>query len=269
MVTITLPSLNASEALSVFPEINAADSVTLATSEGTIELEQSASDWASLVSIQIDDDDALDDPDSNDIKYKLSGSWPSYASGKTFDTATFDASGHTTLGGVAGDASVTTLRHALRADISEDMTGSTESFDIFSNEVDLDASFGTAATALETSVSSNWSALVAADTESLGAGILSRATAASSNPGRHILQQVLDAGSSHSGNAGLVTNLAARSSSADFAAVPLAAGDIIQFNITFQPPSGSPQGQDLPTGGLGDGAPGARNHVFKVEITLA
>lgn len=269
MVTITLPTMNASEVLSVFPEVNAADSVTLAASEGTIQLEQAATDWSNLVSIQIDDDDALDDPDSSDIKYKLSGSWPSYNSGKTFDTATFDESGHTTLDGVAGDSSVTTLRHALRADISEDMTGSTESFDIFSNEVALDASFGTAATALQASVSSNWSALVAADTESLGAGILSRATAASANPGRHILQQVLEAGSSHAGNAALVTNLAARSASTDYAAVPLAAGDKIEFNITFEPPSGSPSGQDLPAGGLGGSAPGARNHVFKVEITLA
>lgn len=268
-IDITLPSMNAEETLSVFPEIDAAAVVSLAASEGTIQLQQAASDWSSLVQIQVDDDDALDNADTADIKYKLTGSWPSYDStnlNPTFDTAVFDINGHTTLSGVAGDTGVTTLRHALRADMSEDMTGSTEAFDIFSNESTLDTSFGTAAGNLETTVSGNWDTLVAADTESLGAGVLSNATAAASNPGKHILQQILN-NNSHAANAAMVTNLAARSANSDFINVPLSAGDKINFNITFAAPS-SVGGQDLPDAGLSSSAPGARDHTFKVEVEL-
>ena len=269
-INIILPSMSAEEALSVFPEIDIANpAVSLTSSEGTIQLQQKEADWASKVQIQVDDDDALDAANTDDIIYKLSGSWPAYDDtnlNTTFNTAVFDGSGHTTLKLVQGDETVTTLAHALRADMSEDMTGSTEAFDIFSNESDLDSDFVTAANVLEAAVSSNWATLVGADTESLGAGVLSNATPAGSNPGRHILQQILN-NNSHPSNAEIVANLAARTVNSEYINVPLKAGDKIYFNITFLAPT-SGGGQALPQGGLSSGAVGAQTHVFKVEVTL-
>ena len=263
-IEITLPSMNAEETLSVFPEIDAAAVVSLASAEGTIQLQQAASDWSSLVQIQVDDNDALDNADTADIKYKLTGSWPSYDSALTFDTAVFDSNGHTTISGVTGDTGVTTLRHALRADMSEDMTGSTEAFDIFSNESTLHAEFGTAAAALQATVSSNWANLTLdVDNNPI---VLTNATPAASNPGKHILQQILN-NNSHAANSAMVTSLAVRSANTDFIDVPLSVGDKIFFNITFAAPS-SVGGQDLPDAGLSSSAPGARDHIFKVEVEL-
>ena len=265
-IAIVLPSLNAEETLSVFPEINAADLVSRIGCEGTIQLQQAVGDWESLVQIQVDDSDALDNMDTSDIKYRLTGPWPAYDSDTTFATAVFDEGGHTTIDGVTGDPLVvTTLQRALRADMSEDMTGSTEAFDIFSNESTLHDSFGTAAETLQATVSSNWANLVAVDTESLGAGVLSNATPAASNPGKHILQQILN-NSSHAANSAMVTNLAARNAETDYIDVPLSAGDKIYFNITFAKPA-YVGGQDLPSTGLG-GAQGARDHKFEVEVQL-
>ena len=275
-ITINLPSMDASVVLSEFPEIDLAQVVVLSDySEGTIQLEQAATDWASLVQIQVDDDDILDLADADDIKYKLTGVWPAYSATNavaiTFDDAVFDGSGHETIDGTSGGENVTKLRHALRADMSEDMTGSTQAFDIFSNETDLDTSFGTAADALELAVAANWAFLKGANTEGLvdGVGVLSRETGAAANPGRHILEQILN-NNNHLANADIVTALAARVAKTEFINVPLKAGDVINFNITFEAPvrGTNPVGQDLPTNGLSSAAHGARNHIFKVEVTL-
>lgn len=272
-ISIILPSLSATEALTVFPEIDIANpALSCADGEGTIQLQQKKSDWASLVQIQVDDDDALDDANTADIKYKLTAAWPAYDGttlNTTFNTAVFDTTGgvgHTTLDGQAGDETVTTLRHALRADMSEDMTGSTEAFDIFSNESLLDGDFEDKTDDLELSVSNKWGALLSSDTEGLGAGILSNETPADANPGRHILQQILN-NNSHPSNAEIVTNLAGRANKDAFIDVPLKAGDKIYFNITYTAPV-TVGGQDLPQGGLSSVAKGARPHTFKVEVEI-
>jgi hypothetical protein len=275
-IDVNLPTMDAASILTVFPELETATVVALATSEGTIEINQKASDWADLCQVQADTVDAVAVADSEDVRYQIKAlsTFPAYQSAldvaQTFKGSNFDANGHKTLkttiaGGSADDA--TTLKLALRYDISEDMFGTKDAYEVFSNQTELDADFEATADDLETAVLAQWAALRDANTESLGAGILSNTTAEASNPIRTIVQAVL-ANTSHTGGDILVNNLVARSTPQDYAACPLSIGDVLNFNITFSKSTATRSGQDIASTGMGSSSVGAQDHIFKVKVTL-
>ena len=122
-IDVNLPTMDAASILTVFPELETATVVALATSEGTIEINQKASDWADLCQVQADTVDAVAVADSEDVRYQIKAlsTFPAYQSAldvaQTFKGSNFDANGHKTLkttlaGGSADDA--TTLKLALR-----------------------------------------------------------------------------------------------------------------------------------------------------------
>lgn len=270
-IDVNLPALNVEQLLGEFPEIDAETAVTLANSEATLQMKQHKDDWASMIQVQVDSGDISDLADKDDVKYKITSAWPSYndngsANETTFKAASFSGT-HTTLDNVSTDA--TTLRTALRYDISEDYVGTKDAFDIFSNEGSLDSDFQTQADQLETNVTNAWGTLLTNDTEDgvvLGAGILSNKTASGSNPGKTIVQAILNS-ESHPSKATLADNLADRSAATDFANCPLVAGDKLRFNVTFNK-ANYVGGQDVPSGGLSSEASGPRNHTFAVEVEI-
>lgn len=274
-IDVSLPAINVQHALGVFPELDAETAISLANSEATLQMKQAKSDWATMIQVQVDSGDISDVANGDDVKYKITSAWPSYsnnggANEVKFQDASFSGT-HTTLNNTETDA--TTLRTALRYDISEDYVGTKDAFDIFSNEGDLNTDFNTQADQLETNVTNAWGALLTNDTENgvvLGAGILSNYTASGSNPGKTIVQAILNH-ESHPSKGTIADNLAARADTdegrATFVNVPLVTGDKLRFNVTFQAPTGVATGQQL-GGGLSTSAPGARSHTFQVEVEI-
>ena len=267
-INVNLPAISVEQALAVFPELDATTTVNLLTSEATLQMKQAASDWASIIQVQADSLDAVETA-ADDVKYKIASAWPSYdtnsgANEVNFKAASFNGSGHSTKSSVATNA--TMLKDAMRFNSSEDFVGTKDAFDIFSNEALLYADYDTQADALQTKVTTAWATLKDANTESLGAGVLSNATASASNPAKTIVQEILNS-ASHSSKATLADNLAARSGATDFANCPLVAGDKLNFNITYKTPTRG-GGQDVPATGLSGNAPGPRDHIFQVEVEL-
>lgn len=280
-IDVNLPALNVEQALTVFPELDAQDLVLLAASEATLQMKQAKSDWASMIQVQADSGDVSDLANGDDVKYKITSAWPSYSNNGglnevKFQDASFNGDGHSTLGigggVIATDA--TTLRTALRYDISEDYVGTKDAFDIFSNEGALNTEFNTQADQLETNVSDTWGNLLTNDTENgvvLGAGILSNATASENNPAKTIVQAILNS-ESHPSKATIADNLAARADTDEgralFADCPLVAGDKLNFNVTFLAPTGDVTGPQQIGGALSASAPGPRPHTFQVEVQI-
>jgi hypothetical protein len=267
-ITVNLPALSVEQALAVFPELDAKATVNLSTSEATLQMKQAASDWASIIQVQADSLDEVETA-ADDVLYKIASAWPSYdtnsgANEVTFKAASFNGSGHSTKSSNATDA--TKLKDAMKYNTSEDFVGTKDAFDIFSNEELLYADYDTQADALEGKVTTTWATLKDADTESLGAGVLSNATASEHNPARTIVQAILNS-TSHPSKATLADNLAARGSNTDYANCPLVAGDKLNFNITYKTPT-RVGGQDVPATGLSSNAPGPRDHIFQVEVEL-
>ncbi len=276
-INVNLPALDVSQALSVFPELDAETVVNLTNSgEATLQMKQAVGDWASIIQVQADSLDAVETA-TDDVKYKINGDWPSDYDDNSgnnevhFRLASFagGATGHTTLGGHT--TSATTLKDAMRFNISEDFVGTKDAFDIFSNEALLYADFDTQANTLQAAVETKWGDLKAANTESLGAGILSNATASGSNPAKTIVQAILNS-DSHQSKGTLADNLANRADTAEgralFVNVPLVAGDKLNFNITFAAATREDGTQDVPQSGLSSAADGAQDHIFHVEIEL-
>lgn len=265
-INVNLPAIDVSQALSIFPEIDAETAVSLVGSEATLEMKQAATDWASIISVQADSLDAVETATA-DVKYKINSAWPSYDNNSSANEVTFKAASfsgiHTTKSNNATDA--TMLKDAMRYNISEDFIGTKDAFDVFSNEAALYADFDNQADNLETLVTNAWGTLKDADTESLGTGVLSNATASASNSAKTIVQAILNS-ASHPSKATLANNLAARGSTTAFADCPLVAGDKLNFNVTFAAAS-RVGGQDVPSAGYGN-APGARDHIFKIEVEL-
>lgn len=267
-ITVNLPAISVEQALSVFPELDATTTVNLSSdSEATLVMKQAASDWASIIQVQADSLDEVETA-ADDVKYKIASAWPSYNDNGTLNETSFKLAAfsgtHSTRSGVATDAVM--LKDAMKYNTSEDFVGTKDAFDIFSNEALLYADYDTQADALETDVSDTWGTLLTNNTESLGAGILSNATASASNPARTIVQAILNS-TSHPSKAQLADNLAARSAATDFANCPLVAGDKLNFNITYKTPT-RVGGQDVPAIGLSSNAPGPRDHIFQVEVEL-
>ena len=274
-INVNLPALDVSQALSVFPELDAETVVNLTNAgEATLQMKQLVGDWASIIQVQADSLDAVETA-TDDVKYKINGDWPSDYDDNSgnnevhFKLASFDGDGHTTLDGTS--TSATTLKDAMRFNISEDFVGTKDAFDIFSNEALLYADFDNQADTLQAAVATAWGNLKTANTESLGAGILSNATASSANPAKTIIQAILNS-DSHQSKGTLADNLANRADTAEgralFVDVPLVAGDKLNFNITFAAATREDGTQDVPQSGLSANAAGARNHIFHVEIEL-
>ena len=220
-------------------------------------------------------------------KYKIDGDWPDTysADGANNSPVNFkDAAmtgNHVTLDDTgSGTASgATTLAEAMRFNLSEDFLGNKTAFDIFSNEEDLKTDFDTQSDALQAAVATAWGVLKANNTEELGAGILSNATGASSNPVKAIVQAILNTpdASPHPAKDSIAVNLAARAdATTDFADVELEVGDKLNFTIKYNPVNtanfdngtpGAGAGLDVPAAGLGN-ASGSRAHTFKVVVEI-
>lgn len=266
-IDVNLPALDVSQALTVFPEIDAETAVSLAGSEATVQMKQAATSWASIISVQADSLDALE-TENLDVKYKINSAWPAYDNNSGNNETTFKAASfsgqHSTKSSV--NTTATLLKDAMRFNISEDFIGTKDAFDIFSNEALLYADFDNQADALEGKVTTAWGTLKDADTESLGTGVLSNATASESNPAKTIVQAILNS-TSHPSKATLANNLATRGATTAFADCPLVAGDKLNFNVTFAAATREDGTQDVPSAGFGN-APGARDHIFKIEVQL-
>ena len=293
-INVDLPALEVEQALSLFPELDPAEAINaLTTSEGTITMKQEKSAWntggtnnAAILQIFADSNDFSDTADGNDIKYKIDGVWPTEYSndGGAYPQNFKDASmtgDHVTLDDTgSGTASgATTLAEAMRFNLSEDFLGNKTAFDIFSNEEDLKTDFDTQSDALQDAVAAKWAVLKANNTETLGAGILSNATGASSNPVKAIVQAILNTpdNAPHPAKDSIAVNLAARADpTTDFANVELEVGDKLNFTIKYLAvntenfDSGNPAagaGLDVPASGLGN-ASGSRAHTFKVVVEI-
>ncbi len=299
-INVDLPTLEVSQALQLFPELDPQQAVdALTTAEGTITMKQEKDLWntggtgsAAILQIFADSEDFSDTADGDDIKYKINGEWPaSYSAdgannspvnfkdaAMTGDHVTLDDTGSSTASGA------TTLAEAMRFNLSEDFLGNKSAFDIFSNEEELETDFNNQSDELQDAVAEAWLGLKNADTTestgvALGAGILSNATGASANPVKAIVQAILNTpdASPHPAKATIASNLAARADpSAHFADVELEVGDKLNFTIKYLAVNensfdngtpGAGAGLDVPSAGLG-GAGGSRPHTFKVVVEI-